>query len=141
MTDAVVIDSYAWVEYAEGSKKGERAQTYIESGHNLYTPAVVVAELSDRATREGMREKWKEVLLPFIRRQTTVVAVGLGIAEAAGQTKWEMREESPEVGLADAVVLSVAREHDARVLTGDPDFLVEPLSDEVIDLTSTTSHS
>jgi len=141
MSNHIVVDSYAWVEYAEGSEEGEKAREYIESGRNLYTPAVVVAELSDRATREGMRERWEELLLPFIRRQTAVVPVDLGIAEAAGRTKWEMREDSPEVGLADAVVLSVAREHDARVLTGDSDFLVEPLSDEVIDLTSTPSHS
>jgi predicted nucleic acid-binding protein len=131
MSNPVVVDSYAWVEYAEGSEEGEKAREYIESSRNLYTPAVVVAELSDRATREGVRERWEGVLLPFIRRQTTVVAVGLGIAEAAGRTKWEMREDSPEVGLADAVVLSVAREHDARVLTGDPNFLVEPLSERL----------
>ena len=53
----------------------------------------------------------------------------------AGKTKWEMREHSPEVELADAVVLATARELDAKVLTGDPDFLVEAFSDEVIDVT------
>lgn len=46
-----------------------------------------------------------------------------------------MRESSPEAGLADAIVLATAREHDARVLTGDPNVLVPALADEVIDVT------
>ncbi|MDY6765173.1 MAG: PIN domain-containing protein [Halobacteria archaeon] len=135
--ESIVVDSYAWVEYSEGSKEGENAKKYIDEGdYNLYTPSIVVGELSDRATREGMRTDWEEKLLPFIRRQSVVVSVDGAIAERAGRVKWEMREESPQAGLADAIVLSVAREYDAKVLTGDPNFLVDTLSDEVIDVTS-----
>jgi len=136
MGDAVVVDSYAWVEYAEGSDEGEEAREYIEGSYDLYTPAVVVAELSDRATREGMREGWTEDLLPYIERQTEVVPVILKVAERAGEMKWELREDSPEVGLADAITLSVAREKDAKVLTGDSDFLVGASSEEVIEVGS-----
>lgn len=46
-----------------------------------------------------------------------------------------MREASPEVGLANALVLGTTRDVEARVLTGDPDFLVPNLADEVIDCT------
>lgn len=135
MADSVVVDSYAWVEYAVGSEEGERAREYIEGEYALYTPAVVVAELSDRATRKERRSAWTETLSPFVRRHTTVVPLEAALADRAGATKWEMREHSPEAGLADAIVLATAREHDARVLTGDPDFLVPALSDEVIDVT------
>jgi len=96
----------------------------------------VVAELSDRATREGVRERWERKLRPYVERQTEVVPLDAETAGKAGKKKWEMRDHSPEVGLADAVVLATARQHDARVLTGDPDFLVEPLSDEVVDVTT-----
>jgi predicted nucleic acid-binding protein len=72
------------------------------------------------------------VLRPCIERQTTVVPIEPQVAGEAGKTKWGMREYSPEVGLADAVVLATARELNAKVLTGDPDFLVEAFSDEVI---------
>ena len=39
------------------------------------------------------------------------------------------------MGLADAIILATAREHDAAVLTGDPDLLVEFLPGETTDLT------
>jgi len=136
MSDAVVVDSYAWVEYAEGSDEGEKAREYIEGSYELYTPAVVVAELSDRATREGMRDRWEQNLLPYMKRQTEVVPVTLEVAERAGEIKRELREDCPEVGLADAIILSVARKKDAKVLTGDPDFLVGAPSDEVIEVGS-----
>lgn len=131
----VVVDSYAWVEYAEGSEEGKRGREYIEGDTALFTPAIVVAELSDRSTRTGRRTDWTERLYPFIRRYTTVVPLDAAIAHRSGQAKWEMRESSPEAGLADAIVLATAREHDARVLTGDPDVLVPALADEVIDVT------
>ena len=44
-TEDYVIDSYAWIEYFKGSKKGQIVLPYIEGGHGL-TPLVVIAELS-----------------------------------------------------------------------------------------------
>lgn len=132
----VVVDSYAWVEYADGSTEGERARRYIEGEAALFTPAVVVAELSDRAMRTDRRTGWNETLYPFVSRNTSIVPLDAKIADRAGETKWELRESSPQAGLADAIVLATAREHDGRVLTGDPDFLVSALADEVIDVTA-----
>lgn len=135
MADAFAVDSYAWVEYADGSAEGERAREYIEGEHALYTPAIVVAELSDRASRTDRRDDWVEVLAPFVRRHTTVVSLDAELSDRAGRVKWELREFSPGAGLADAIVLATAREHDARVVTGDPDFLVPELAEEVVDIT------
>lgn len=114
----------------------ERARAFIEGEYALYTPAVVVAELSDRATRQDRQSDRTETLAPYVRRHTTVVPLDVALADRAGRTKWEMRESNPQAGLADAIVLATAREHNARVLTGDPDFLVAVLADEVIDVTS-----
>lgn len=132
----VVVDSFAWVEYADGSVAGEQARTYIEGNDSLYTPAIVVAELSDRATRTDRRDDWLSSLYPFIRRQTTIQPLTPELADLAGAVKWELRDESPEAGLADAIVLATARANDARVLTGDSDFLIPALADEVIDVTT-----
>ncbi len=131
----IVVDSFAWIEYADGSQAGDIAREYIEGSSSLITPAIVVAELSDKATRTGRRDDWTERLLPFIRRQTTIAPLTPDLADRAGELKWSLREASPEVGLADALVLATAREAEAMVLTGDPDFLVDELADEVIDCT------
>lgn len=132
--DPIVVDSYTWVENAEGSAEGEAAREYVEGGAPLVTSAIAVAELADRASRTGRRDDWEETLNPFVRRHTTIHPLDAELTDRAGAMKWEMREDSPEAGLADAIILATAREHDARVLTGDPDFLVPALSDAVIDL-------
>lgn len=136
MTDAIVVDSYAWVEYAAGTPEGNRAQKYIEGNYPLFTPVIVVAELSDRATRTNRRDAWRSGLYPFIRRHTEIVQLTGELADNAGPLKWEMRDGSHDVGLADAIVLATARDNDARVLTGDADFLHPTYSDEVIDITT-----
>lgn len=133
----IVVDSYAWVEYAEGSSEGERARDHIEGDPALYTPAIVVAELADRARRTDRVSQWAETLSPFIRHHSSIVPLDMALAEEAGAIKWEMRTSSPTVGLADAIVLATARSTDAMVLTGDPDFLAPAFEAEVIDLTST----
>jgi predicted nucleic acid-binding protein len=132
----IVVDSYAWVEYAEGSGEGERARYYIEGDAALYTPAIVVAELADRARRTDRVSQWTETLRPFIRHHSSIIPLDAVLAEEAGPLKWDMRTSSPTVGLADAIVLATARSTDALVLTGDPDLLVPALEEEVIDLTS-----
>ena len=67
MADTIVVDSYGWTEYAEGSAAGEVAREYIEGPSSLVTPAIVVAELSDKATRTDRRDDWLDRLFPFIR--------------------------------------------------------------------------
>lgn len=76
-----------------------------------------------------------ETLYPFLRRHATIVPLDAAMADRAEEIPWERRAASPEARLADAIVLATAREHDARVLTGDPDFLVSALADEVVDVT------
>lgn len=82
------------------------------------------------------RTAWTETRAPLIRRQSSIVPLDHELADLAGQLNWELRSASPQVGLADAIVLATARVHDARVLTGDPDVLVASLADEVIDITT-----
>lgn len=125
-----VVDSDARVEQADGSAAGERSEEYIEGTTARFTSPIVVAELADRSTRTERRSGWTEHLLPSIRRHTTVVPLDTDLADRAGEATWAMRESSPAAGLADATVLATARAHDARVVTGDPDFLVPALADE-----------
>lgn len=133
VADTIVVDSFAWIEYADGSRAGENAREFIEGPSSLVTPAIVIAELSEKATRTGRRDDWSERLYPYIRRQTTIAPLTPDLADRAGELKWSLREASPEVGLADALVLATARDAEAKVLTGDPDFLVDDLAEEVID--------
>src|SRR5437870_11245321 len=60
---AVVLDSFAWIEYFNGTSAGERVQGLMENGLAV-TPAIVVAELSEkyrRLNRERSEEHTSEL--------------------------------------------------------------------------------
>ena len=47
-----VIDSYAWVEYFKGTKRGEIAKEFIETKENA-TASITITELSEKYEREN----------------------------------------------------------------------------------------
>ena len=49
----MIFDSYAWVEYFIGSKRGEVAKEYLEGGE-IITPDIVIAEVARKYVREGI---------------------------------------------------------------------------------------
>ncbi len=115
-----VIDSFAWVEYFRGSKKGETVRNCLEEGGNA-TPTIVLAELSDVYERE--KNKFWERDCAFIASKTALIGLGEEIASSAGKIKNEIRQKfGTRFGLADAIVLATSKRLGAKVVTGDLHF-------------------
>ncbi|MFH1722302.1 MAG: PIN domain-containing protein [Candidatus Altiarchaeota archaeon] len=119
MTSRYVIDSYAWIEYFKGSKAGEQAKRYIEEEVSL-TPAIVLAELSDKYTRDGL--DFLEDDLSFIRSKSQIIPLDGDLAHKAGLLNATMRKEVPGWGMADSIILAIGQKHNAQVVTGDKHF-------------------
>jgi predicted nucleic acid-binding protein len=113
-----VIDTFAWIEYFAGSEKGQKARPYIEGGEAI-TPSIVMAEFSDKYSREKMNPKER---LKFMRNKSTVHPLDAELAEAAGAINAERRMKVKGWGLVDSVVLATARTREAKVVTGDEHF-------------------
>jgi predicted nucleic acid-binding protein len=113
-----VLDTYAWIEYFNGSEKGRSAKRYIE-GDEVLTPAVVVAEFADKYVREGLDPAER---LVFIRTKSRIVDLDYASAELAGRTCAERRKKVDGWGLVDSMVLTAARMNDGKVVTGDRHF-------------------
>lgn len=122
----MVIDTFAWIEYFAGSTRGEKARLFIEGGDAI-TPALVIAEFTDKYVREGINP---EERLKFIRTKTAVLPLDDEIAEAAGRMSAERRRRVKGWGLVDSCVLATARAKGLKVVTGDPHF--EGLNDAVM---------
>ena len=112
-----VFDSYAWIEYFMGSKKGEKVKEFVEAKRGV-TPTIVIAELSAKYHKEKW-EFWEEDL-QFILTRSVIFDLTLDIASSAGKTKMNMRKERPNFGLADAIILETGKKINAPILTGDP---------------------
>ena len=91
---------------------------FIESSRGL-TPTIVIAELSEKYRREKLAF---DADLNFIVAKTRVVSLDTRIAEKAGALSHERKLKVKRWSLADSIVLATAREHKAKVLTGDEHF-------------------
>ncbi|MBN2517681.1 MAG: type II toxin-antitoxin system VapC family toxin [Candidatus Altiarchaeota archaeon] len=118
-----LFDSYAWVEYLSGSKAGRSVSELVESGKDIYTPTIVVAELKRKFLRESKdKNKGKvEDMLRFIKLNSLIVDLDLDTAEKAAEIVDEMSSKKG-FGLADGIVLATARRLNAKVVTGDEHF-------------------
>lgn len=118
MSYEYVIDSYAWVEYFKGTKKGELAKKFIE-GKNSATASITLAELSEKYKREN---KNFEQDLQFILSQTKIVNLSTEIAIKAGEINCENKKKIKDWGMADAIILATANSLNSKVITGDEHF-------------------
>ncbi|MBS7622270.1 type II toxin-antitoxin system VapC family toxin [Candidatus Bathyarchaeota archaeon] len=117
-TEAYLIDSFAWLEYFSGSTAGARAKPFIESSKGI-TPTIVIAEMSEKYRRENLVF---DEDLDFIVRRTRIIPLDTRIAEKAGALGYERKLRVRGWGLADSIILATAREHGAKIVTGDEHF-------------------
>jgi predicted nucleic acid-binding protein len=118
VTSLDIIDTFAWIEYFAGTVRGERARPHIEMGDGI-TPAIVVAEFTDKYVREGMNPDER---LKFIRTKTMIQSLDDETAEAAGRISADRRTKAKGWGLVDSCVLATARGKGLKVVTGDEHF-------------------
>ena len=118
-TNKFVIDSWAWVEYLNGTKSGSKVKERFDGGVEAYTHLVTLAELASRYNRAGKDPADpKRVVLTLSK----IHVPSTDDAYDAGLTHSAIRKRSPNFSLADAFVLQAARKLRATVITGDPDF-------------------
>ena len=126
--DAVyLIDTYAWVEYFRGSKKGERVKKIIEDENNvILTPECCLAEIKGWAIREDMDF---EELYSIVRKVSNVQCILTQDWLDAAAIRSELRKTKKGFGMMDALILSQQKRMGCKVVSGDAHF--EDLRDVV----------
>jgi len=112
------LDSSAWIEYLDGTKKGEKIRDLIENKAHS-TSILAIAEIADKYARTN--QPFQEAL-QFIQSKTTLLPLTVSIAVKAAQLKKQIRKNSPKIGLADTLHLATAIESNAAFVTADTDF-------------------
>lgn len=116
----VVVDSYAWIEYFRGSKKGEKVQQIIENPEvDVITPSIVIAEVVSSIERE---KKDSETPYQHMILTSRVDPLSAERAKKVGRKHALLRQKIRDFGMADTVVLITAEENNAKIITGDPHF-------------------
>ncbi len=114
---ALVIDSWAWIEYFKGSVSGGKAKEYIESGREVLVSAINISEIYRFLLRWCKTSDEIEKYISFVLKAAFVISLDTNIAIKAAKIK-----HGKKFGLADAIVLATAREHGGVVVSGDDDF-------------------
>lgn len=116
-----LLDTWAWIEFYDGSEKGEEVYRLLESDEKIHTSVITLAELSDNFQRGNFStdHNWEELEV-FIRTNTDLTELNPKIASRAGEIKDRKRKEFPDFGLMDGIILATAEEKNLELVSGDP---------------------
>ncbi len=122
----MIFDTFAWIEYVSGTKKGAIVRDYLEE-NVVYTPWIVLLELSYKADKEG----WNfEKILKFIKLRSKIVGIDEDFILSFGHLYNEIKKDVRGIGIADIIIMNSARFLNTKILTGDKHF--EGFSDSII---------
>ena len=132
-----VFDTYAWVEYLEGTSIGKKIEIYFSNpSYQIFTPTIVLAELSDALTKGNVNKPWEDII-EFVNLHSEKVPISELIASKAGPLKKRLRVSSRGAGIIDAIILACAEVMGATLLTGDPDLTHQ---EGVVDISALPMH-
>ena len=121
MSNSYVIDTFAWVEYALGTEMGAFVAELLNAPDStLYTPAIVIAELSFKFNNENIGD-WG-TFFKFIKEKTQVVPLDGSTANQSGLQKQQLRATEKGIDLADAIIYQTALNLHAALISGDEHF-------------------
>ena len=121
-----IVDTYAWISYFEGKREFREA---IEE-NELYTPSIVLAEVSRILKRKKVPKEKSTKILEFIKERSLILSLDETNAVEAGEIA-----EKEGLYLIDGIVYSYVDDH-THLLTGDKHFKNKPFVN-LIENTST----
>lgn len=115
-----IIDSYAWIEYLEGSILGQKVHEIVTNTNNeIISLSVTIAEVISRVKRKKGNV---EIAFKAITSNAKIIEISSQVAQEAGLLHADMRQKIKNFGLVDSFLVILARKLDAKILTGDPHF-------------------
>ncbi len=114
----IIFDTYAWIEYFQGTSKGRVVEKYLE-GNKVLTPAVVLLELNYKSDKEGWDFKR---YFNFIKSHSKIIGMNEKFVFSFGNFYNKIRKKLRNMGITGIIILHTAVLNDAKVLTGDKHF-------------------
>jgi predicted nucleic acid-binding protein len=124
MSGKFVLDTYALVEYALGTKMGYVVKEALDHGQCI-TPSVVIAELANKYCRDDRLQDW-EPMLKLLKAKTHVLGLDATLASKSGIQKVALRKRVKDISLIDAIAYQAAIDHEATLVSGDEHFEAFP---------------
>jgi len=115
-----LIDSYAWIEYFNGTKKGEvLKKLFLDENKIFLTVECCLAEMKGWALKNNVHF---DPFYRMIHANSQIVKVTEQNWLAAAEERFHQRISRPNFGMIDAVLLVKQKELQAKVVSGDIHF-------------------
>ena len=117
-SDLLLLDASAWIEYFNGSDKGNHVKSVLEK-EDCCTCITTLAEIVNWASRENKESK---PLIDTIYGLSSIIKVNEDIAVLAGRLNFERKKVNTKWGMLDSFFLATGELYGLRILTKDSDF-------------------
>lgn len=115
-----IVDSYAWIEYFIGSKKGDVLRGLLQDIKNKFlTAECCLAEIMGWSLKNSQDF---DKLFKIIRADSHILPLTEHDWIDAGKERFEQRKRQNDFGLIDAVILIKQKEFNCKLITGDKHF-------------------
>ena len=112
-----ILDSYAWVEYFIGSKKGEIIKKLFSDDNNkFFTVECCLAEIVGWALKNNQDF---DKLFSILRANSEILTLTEYNWIDAGKERFVQRKKQKNFGLIDATILVKRKDLGCKVITGD----------------------
>jgi PIN domain nuclease of toxin-antitoxin system len=116
----IVVDSSAWIEYFEGTPKGEKVREFLAKSDTFpLITGVIATEVISKFLRSGHSA---QEITNALGAVAMFVPYGISLAQKTAEVYAKQRKTKPKFGMADANVLAAAMLNNAKIITCDTDF-------------------
>jgi predicted nucleic acid-binding protein len=113
------FDSSAWIEYLEGSEKGEKVKDILKGDNDVFSIPLVISEVVSKVKRSG---KDTDICFKAIISNSKIFNLTPEIAKEVGILHAEIKKKKRDFGLADATIWVCAKKLDSKLITCDHHF-------------------
>jgi len=115
-----IFDTYAWIEYFIGSKKGTIVNGIMEEqDETIITLECNLAELKGYCLRHGTDF---EVSYTILRANSEIRSIHIEDWLDAARIRHDMRKSRKNFGMINSLIVAFQRKNGGAVVTGDPHF-------------------
>lgn len=115
-----LIDSYAWIEYFIGSKKGEILKKFfLEEKNKFLTVECCLAEIKGWALKNNQDF---DKFFKIIRANSDIISITEYNWIDAAEERFKQQKMQKDFGLIDSVILIKQKELNCKIVSGDKHF-------------------
>lgn len=115
-----IIDTYAWIEYFEGSSQGRVLKKLFENKNNKFiTMECCIAELIGYCLKNNLNF---ENFYSIVESNSFIFVVLREHWVKAAKIRFELRKKIKHFGLIDSILVAKQQEFKAKIVSGDPHF-------------------